>query len=228
MRKKYEVKYIVISFVTLLLVALNLYQFNDKQKYIDYMSKNLTYDLGNMNRSILMSNHVLNRIISTKELNREDANYLEAASRLIAKELQDYHQIAMHDLDRISPDEISRDSEKAAFDILNYFVNINSDFPSDKETMSLNEKQLEKINEIKHINDIWRREVEIHAVLVNPNSSVNDSVKMFLEGEYLDIYKETSIAKDDWVELLVELSNRTEKYLNEQFEYGLGNYLSMN
>ncbi len=68
------------------------------------MSSELNVDLVNVNSLILRSDNYLDRIILTKKLTLEDANFLEVAHELIYTNLIKQHQIAIHHLKRVSPD----------------------------------------------------------------------------------------------------------------------------
>ncbi|WP_010093870.1 hypothetical protein [Ornithinibacillus scapharcae] len=226
-----RVKNIIFAFVILLLIVVNVSQYIEKQKYIQYMSDNLMVDFGNMNSSILRANSVLDRILTTKELSQEDASLLKDASVLIASELQDYHQIAVYDLKRESIDNLSDTSETVASDIAIYFSDLFGNLPSVHGSVKLNEYQLEKIKTIKQLSDRWRDEVEVHAVTVNPGQTVEETIDRFLNGNYQEIYEKNAITKEYWVDFLVNLSNKTEAYLNQKnlnTEHGFGSYLSLN
>jgi hypothetical protein len=193
------------------------------------MSDNLTYDFGNMNSNILRTNSVLNRVLSSEDLSEEDASYLKGAAALITRQLMDYRQIAVYDLERIAFDELPNASEIAAADMAIFYGDLYAEYPSTKESVALNEEQLKKFRTIKQIVEIWHEEVEVHSAIVNPSKTVEETAELFLDGEYPDIYEEGNITEEHWVDHLVNLSNRTEAHLKEYFidtDHGLRKYLS--
>lgn len=228
---KNRIIYIALSVVILLLVASNIYQYLDKQKYIHYMSENITFDFGNMNSNIIRTNIVLEDVLSDKEIAIEDLTYLRDAAFLIAEQLQDYQQIAVHDLRRVTSDELSNASGNTASDIADYFARMYMNHDPNKESIELNESQLKKIYTIKQINDMWREEVEVHAAVTNPSEPVKETLLLFLDREFHDIYEENAITQEHWVHLLINLSNRTEAFLEENYpdvDHGFRKYLYTN
>jgi hypothetical protein len=217
--QKINIKVMAIGIIIVLLIIFGTFQYIDKQKYVKYMSNELSNDLGNMNRHILMNDRYLTRILETKEISNVEAKFLRTINGLILASSSTYQDISIYYLKKADHDEISNLFSNTASDFNHFFWMLEDYYFTESDTIKLDSKKLEQLKVMKEINDLWVHEVEKHLRSLNNDFTTEEQVEMLIEGgEYHKIYDEDNIiAQDNWVILLKELSKKTEQYLDKQF-----------
>ena len=194
------------------------------------MSHELRNDLGNMNRSILMNEEYLNRIIETQELSYEDANFLTTINGHIIRISSDYKRITTNYLKKADNHELSITFSTTASTFNRYFSMLETYHFNGNDTLTLNSKQLEQLKVMKEVTDIWVDIVKEHSEDLNIDATTEEKVQMFIDGQYNALYNENNlITKNTWVDLLKELSSNTEDYLKKEFtniNYDLNDLMS--
>ncbi|RPF53930.1 hypothetical protein [Aquisalibacillus elongatus] len=227
--KKINVKYTIIVAIIVLLASLNVYQYLDKQKYTEYMSKELATDFGNLHYSVLKSNYVLNRTLDTEKLTYEDATYLQSASGRIFQNLSNYSQIAIYDLERLSHEDVPETPVDLGIDMSLYFEDLLNDEFQSEEALQLNDHQLEQLRAMDEVYKVWDQEVKDHLIVLNPNESEEKSVEMIMNHSMREFYDEYSITDDHWIDFMTDISAKTEEHVKANYpeiEYQNKRYFS--
>lgn len=225
-------KRVMISSALLLLiatVAFGYIQYRENKQYESYLSEVLVNDVAALSRDIMMADLILDNAVSEKTVTAEELSAVKENYIGIHEHGNAVVRLADMWLDRVDNVDLSYRTNPFPTYMSYYFVRyieeLEPENASEDSVVSLSEEDIEKIELIKSVNEVWVKAVTDNIEGTNLPSSATAgaelqneprSVRMSLvTDEYWDTYVGTMVNDDDWVDMVEQMQRETEEFERE-------------
>ncbi|TVP89312.1 hypothetical protein [Alkalibacterium sp.] len=222
-------KRVMISSALLLLiatVAFGYVQYRENKQYESYLSEVLVNDVAALSRDIMMADLILDNVVSEETVTAEELSALKENYIGIHEHGNAVVRLADMWLDRVDNVDLSYQTNPFPTYMSHYFVRyieeLGPENASEDSVVSLSEEDIEKIELIKSVNEVWVKAVTDNIEGTNlPSSDTaraelqNEprSIRMSLvTDEYWDTYVGTMVNDDDWVDMVEQMQRETEEF----------------
>lgn len=212
-REKY-VKLVVALFIIMLIYFnYNLYQ--EKEMYEEHISIDVSSDISNLVRAIIISNELYNKILDEGNITRYDAERLKMNAYTIQEVSQSYGNLAIK-FKRIRSDEFHNESAEQAAQIASFFSKMNKKNTIDQDNMDdmiveLDDKMEEKIIQLKELNALWLDPVK-KSIPSIPDKDKQEDLSLL---ENYNQYGNKSLSQDFWINLVIGIDENTRSFLRK-------------
>lgn len=225
-------KRVMISSVLLLLittVAFGYVQYRENKQYESYLSEVLVNDVAALSRDIMMADLILDNVVLEETATAEELSAVKENYIGIHEHGNAVVRLADMWLDRVDNVDLSYRTNPFPTYMSYYFVRyieeLGPENASEDSVVSLSEEDIEKIELIKSVNEVWVKAVTDNIDGTNlPSSDTaraeiqNEprSIRMNLvTDEYWDTYAGTMVNDDDWVDMVEQMQRKTEEFERE-------------
>lgn len=225
-------KRVMISSVLLLLittVAFGYVQYRENKQYESYLSEVLVNDVAALSRDIMMADLILDNVVLEETATAEELSAVKENYIGIHEHGNAVVRLADMWLDRVDNVDLSYRTNPFPTYMSYYFVRyieeLGTENASEDSVVSLSEEDIEKIELIKSVNEVWVKAVTDNIEGTNLPSSATAgaelqneprSVRMSLvTDEYWDTYVGTMVNDDDWVDMVEQMQRETEEFERE-------------
>lgn len=225
-------KRVMISSVLLLLittVAFGYVQYRENKQYESYLSEVLVNDVAALSRDIMMADLILDNVVLEETATAEELSAVKENYIGIHEHGNAVVRLADMWLDRVDNVDLSYRTNPFPTYMSYYFVRyieeLGPENASEDSVVSLSEEDIEKIELIKSVNEVWVKAVTDNIDGTNlPSSDTaraeiqNEprSIRMNLvTDEYWDTYAGTMVNDDDWVDMVEQMQRETEEFERE-------------
>ena len=220
-------KRITIVSVAAVIISLALFgyvQYRENQQYEGYISEVLVNDVASLSRNIIMTDLILDTVLSEGTISEEQIVDVKENYLSIHEHGNAVVRLADMWLDRVDNADLSYNTNPFPTYMSYYFARDIEELENASEdgVISLSEENIEKIELMKSVNDVW-----VQAVIDNlegtqlPSSDstgegiLNDTRNIrirLITNEYWDTYVGKMVNDEDWVNMVEQMQRETEEY----------------
>lgn len=221
-------KRLMISSAVLLLiaaVAFGYVQHKENKQYESYLSEVLVNDVAFLSRDIIMADIILDNIVSSDSVTAEELAAVKDNYLGIHEHGNAVVRLADMWLDRVDNADLNYNTNPFPTYMSYYFVRyieeLEPENASEDSVISLTEEDIEKIELMKSVNEVWVQAITDNLKGTHPPSSdsareqiVNETRNIRLRlitDAYWDTYVGTMVNDEDWVDMVEQMQRETEE-----------------
>lgn len=225
-------KRVMISGALLLLiaaVAFGYVQHKENKQYESYLSEVLVNDVAFLSRDIIMADLILDNVVSEETVTAEELAAIKENYLGILEHGNAVVRLADIWLDRVDNEDLSFRTNPfptyMSYNFVRYIEELEPENASEDSAVSLTEEEIENIELMKSVNDIWVKAVTDN--LEGTHIPSSDAAREELQNEprsirmrlvtdkYWDTYVGSMVNDEDWVDMVEQMQRETEDYETE-------------
>uniref|UniRef100_UPI00388E0C86 hypothetical protein n=1 Tax=Radiobacillus sp. PE A8.2 TaxID=3380349 RepID=UPI00388E0C86 len=216
---KPRIIYAIVAVIIIVISIFGVRQYLENQRYESYLSMQIANDVSRLTSAIRVNQTIYDELLNSSSLSQEQVETLFHNNYSIVNIAQEHKNLVSQfnrsdqDLDNIPANKASDIAyyfKGLIWDIAErqgiYVANKTTQFPielSKSESYSIKDKELEKIEIIKKMNDIWLQAIANNVEGVLVEGKMNSDI-------FFDTYVEKGITSHYWVNVALEMEKKTE------------------
>ncbi|SFC00383.1 hypothetical protein SAMN04488102_102165 [Alkalibacterium subtropicum] len=221
----------ISSFLILLIaaVAFGYLQYRENNQYESYLSEVLVNDVAFLSRDIMMADLMLDNVASEETVTAEELAAIKENYLGIHEHGNAVVRLADMWLDSVDNADLSYQNNPfptyMSYNFVRYIEELEPENASEDSAISLTEEEIENIELMKSVNDIWVKAVTDN--LEGTTLPTSDAAREELQNEprsirmrlvtdkYWDTYVGSMVNDEDWVDMVEQMQRETEDYETE-------------